>query len=171
MNEQNKVVISVIALSLALGGAVIGGHTALAQESSDAVGSRNDSLIAKIVEKFNLNEDAVKSFFEEAHQERKQERTAQHEEILTQAVADGALTQEQKQLIIDKNVQWRLDRDVQRTADTSLTRDEMRQKMEKHRSEMTQWAQDNGIDEKYLVGNKGGHRGGFNGNRGPSELK
>ncbi len=75
--------------------------------------------------------------FDEVHQERQQERQAQMTERLDEAVADGVITRDQKQALLDKHA-------------------EMREKHEQLREEMHQWREESGIDFEALAPYKGG---------------
>ena len=93
----------------------------------------NTSLIDKIVSKFNLNRDDVEAVFEEERDERQAERTADFSERLQEKVDDGDITAEQKTLIETKFAEQQTAHETEREA-------------------LQQWADDNGIDMKYLMG-------------------
>jgi hypothetical protein len=100
-----------------------------------AVRAESDSsppFVQKLAERFGLNEDEVQSFFDEQRQERWQEMENLRSERLNQAVEDGAITEEQKQALIDK---WQ----------------EVQTEKDQHREEMQNWFQEQGIDETTLM--------------------
>jgi polyhydroxyalkanoate synthesis regulator phasin len=117
--------------------------------------SREDhrqTLMQKLVERFNLNLDEVKTFFEGIRQERQAERQAKFEEKLTSEVEAGNITEDQKTLIQQKHEELKADKEAKREEFQNLTREERREKMRQHREEMREWAEANGIDLKHLMG-------------------
>ena len=73
--------------------------------TAQAVTSKQ-TVVDKLVERFNLNKDEVTGVFEEMRQEREQERLAYMEQRLDEAVKDGVITAEQKQALLDKEAEW-----------------------------------------------------------------
>lgn len=151
MKHKNLVVGGLLTATL-LGGSVF----AL---SASAATAGDDSLATKIATKFNLNKDEVQTVIDEVHQEHQKERRAEMqtrlEDRLSSAVKDGKLTEEQKTKILDYV-------SSQQSFFDSLkdkTEEERKDAIETHRDEVKKWAQDNGIDEKYVMfggGMKGG---------------
>lgn len=123
-----------LALAVLFGAGVYG----VTKISADEAGG-SPSIIQKLAETFNLDETEVQGVFEAQREERMQEKQAHFEEHLDQLVADGELTEEQKQAIIDKKA-------------------EMEETMTAMRENMQTWAEENGIDFP-IFGH--GMRGGF----------
>jgi len=73
----------------------------------------HDSIITRLVEKFGLKEEDVKTVFEEERQERQQQRQTEREDRLNQAVSDGVITEDQKQWLLEHQQQ----KQVQHQAD------------------------------------------------------
>lgn len=113
-----------------------------------------ESLIAKLVERFGLNQDEVEAVFEEVKEEKRTEISQRYEERLDEAVASGELTEEQKTLILQKRDELRAEKEQYK--DQDLTNEEKQALREQHKQEIEQWAADNGIDTQYLMGPKGG---------------
>lgn len=112
------------------------------------------SLMDKLVSKFNLNQTDVESVFSEVRDEKHEYMESRMADRLTQAVEDGKLTEDQKQLIIQKHEELEASR-----PDWSADREAMRETMQAHHEELQQWAQDNDIPLEFL--NMGGYgRGG-----------
>lgn len=105
-----------------------------AASADTANGSSN--IIDKLVEKFNLNRDDVQAVFDEERSEQQAERSAEFSDQLQQKVDDGDITAEQKTLIEQKFSEIQTAHEAERTA-------------------LQQWADDNGIDMKYLMGGHG----------------
>lgn len=138
------------------------GTSAFALNASAATNgsSPGDSLASKIAAKFNLNKDDVKKVIDEQRAEnqadRQKDMLTRAEARLTQAVKDGKLTEAQKTKILDyiKSQQSFMD------SLKDMTEEERKTAMDQHRTEVQQWAKDNGIDEKYvMMGGPGGHHG------------
>ena len=153
---KNSLVISLIVLGALLFTGVVGAGLIKAEETNNY-----PPIVQKLVERFGLNEDEVKAVFDEARQERHQERLAHFEEGLNQAVADGKITQEQKELILAKKEEMRAKHEEMR----SLSWEERRTAMEQQKEEMKTWAEENGIDSTQLF--PFGPKGFFGGHFGP----
>lgn len=99
-------------------------------------------IVERIAERFGLNESEVESFFDEVREERREKKQIRAEERLSQAVADGLITEEQKQLIIEKKAELKDEKESLR----GLEPEERREAMQELRAEFEEWAEDNGID-------------------------
>ncbi len=115
-----------------IAGSLIGANAASAQTSNGS------SLVDKIVAKFNLNKDEVQAVFDEERTEQQAERTAEMSDKLQDKVDSGDITAEQKTLIEQKMAEQQTAREAERT-------------------ELEQWATDNGVDAKYLMAGSRGH--------------
>jgi hypothetical protein len=104
-----------------------------------------DSLITKLAERFDLNRNEVEQVFEENQRERQIQKQAHHQEALSQAVEDGRLTAEQKNLILEKKTEMRKETE-------NLSRQERRENRASHRQEMRDWAEENNIDLSVVQG-------------------
>ena len=164
-----------LVFSLVLGAGAYGVSRVQAQNQAGL--DRFNSLVDKLVSKFNLNKEEVEQVFEEERQARWQEMEQKRNEIvgekLDQAVKNGELSNEQKQLITNKLAELEKEREANREAHQNLSEEERAQTMKNHREELEKWASDNKIDLKYLflggLGRKmGGERmgGGFGQGRG-----
>lgn len=136
---------------------VVGGLFVTRSISAQESGNAASSLVAKIAQKFNLNQDEVQSVFNEFHTERQQERMTQVEARLTQAVTDGKISDNQKQAILSKVKEMQANREPGSMREKSA---EARQTlMETRRAEMDAWLETQGLTlETYhdLVGMGGG---------------
>lgn len=150
MIKNKKITISMLVFSVILGGIFYGVDQTSAQEN----GIR-DSLIEKLVSKFNLNKDEVTKVFNEEREARRAvndtERQKRLEEKLNLAVTNGKLTNDQKQLILNKMAELEKERIANREAHANLSFEERKNEMNKHRTELEKWASDNGIDLEYLM--------------------
>lgn len=108
------------------------------------------TLVQRLAEKFGLKETDVQTVFDDARKEKQKNNQVRIEERLSQAVKDGKLTETQKRRVLDKHAELMKANDAQREAMKNLTPEERRVAKEKARTELEQWAQDNGIDSQYL---------------------
>ena len=195
--------LSVLAIAGTIGLVGLGGAGASALSGGS---TSSDSLVDRLVEKFDLNKTEVQAVFDEEREARNAERQAEMSERLQDAVDDGDITAEQKTLIEKKLKELQAAREKQRTElekwaedndidakymmgrgpggsdarlqdavdDGDITAaqktlieeksDELEEARETQRAELEQWAEDNDIDERYLMG--GGMKGGHGGGRG-----
>ena len=132
--KKVAVVASVIGL-MAIGG--------FALTKTFAAGTTNgNGFVQSLAQKIGVDETKLDTAMNEV---RSEERQTQLEENLSKAVTDGVITEEQKQLVIDKQT-------------------EIEQKQKELQTEMQNWAKDNSIDmtslQKYLGrGGKGAGMG------------
>jgi len=150
---MSKRILVIAGLSLALVGTVaLGVYRAKAQGFENG----RDDLIQKLAQKFGLNEADVQAVFEQDRQERQQQMETNFEERLNQAVADGQLTEEQKNLILEKHRQIKDQREQNQGNWQNLTQEQKHQKNQEQRQELQDWATQNNIDLTWLI-RKGGH--------------
>lgn len=140
---------------LLIAGAVtgIGLATATGIGIASAATNQNgsDRLVDKLATRFNLNKDEVNQVFEEEQAERQAEMQQTIEERLTQAVAEGKLTEEQKQKVLAKQAELRAEMEKSfREGLEGKTKEERIQLMQQRHEELQKWASDNGIPLRYL---------------------
>jgi hypothetical protein len=140
--------------------------------SADEADRGPDRMIGRFVERFGLDQDDVQSFFDEERQTRQEERQAEYEARLSDAVSAGELTEEQKRLVLAKHEEMRVQAEGERGNRGEEGREEReahREEMDSRRAELEDWAEENGIDMKYFGspegfhghGRHGGPHGGF----------
>jgi hypothetical protein len=142
---NKKILIPTLALAAVTGLGVLGVTSVKADEARP-----NSPIIETLIEKFNLDQDEVNTALDEVRQERQGQMQQNREERLNQAVSDGVITEEQKELIQTKWQEMFSQREQERQA---------------HQEEMQAWFEENGIDHDALMG-----YGGF-GPRGPMGQK
>lgn len=94
-------------------------------------GSGDSDITAKIAEKFGISQDEVQAVFDEEKTANEAERAAERSEQLQELVDSGEITSEQKTLIEEKQSELEVQRDEARAA-------------------LDSWAEENGIDLKYV---------------------
>jgi len=137
-----KVIIPTLALSALVAGAI-------GVKSVGAFGpsENHDTLVQKLAERFNLNQNDVEAVFEEMRTERQAERKAEFTAMLDEAVSNGKLTQEQRDAFLLKVDKKRLRMEEIRKIEDA---DERKKQMKALGDEMHEWAEANGIDLKEL---------------------
>jgi hypothetical protein len=129
------------------------------------------SLVQKIADTFHLDKSKVQSVFDQDKQQRQDNREAQYEARLTQAVTDGKLTSAQKDAVLKKHNELKDQLAKARTSGQSLTPAERKAAMDKLRADIDAWSKANNIDAKWLMGGGpgfGGHGG--RGHMGPGMM-
>ncbi len=122
---NKKILIPAIVLSVA---AIAG--TIYATGASASFGN-GQKMTSQLAEKLGIEESSVESAMEEIRSDQQAEMKAEQEEKLQEAVDDGKITAEQKQLLLDRQ-----------TA--------MEEAREARRAENQKWMEDNGFDEDTL---------------------
>lgn len=157
---MNKARIIVPALVVAaVGSAVLGLRVAQAAgwETGDSV------LVQKLVDRFNLNPDDVQAVFDEVQTDRQSLRQERKQQRLDDAVAAGKLTEEQKNLILQKQDEIKKQHEANRENVSGMTKEDREAAIDSERESLQKWAEENNIDEQYLMVG-GGRRGrGLNG--------
>jgi hypothetical protein len=175
MEENKRYFIPSLVLLAAMGAGVYGVNNAGAQ-----VDGNPSSVIEKIATKFNLSKDEVQKVFNEEKEERQKLMQDSFEKKISDAVAKGELTENQKKLILDKKASLRKEAEARREEmwknrknpgsmsedERKVFMEERQAEMKKHRDEIEAWARKNNIDVKYLMGSMNGRIGGPRGMHG-----
>lgn len=169
----------VAAIVATLGAGAVGVGVTHAEANPDGSKPKFVSeLVTAIAEKFDLSESDVQAVFDEQAAARRDEMKSKHEEMiaahdqkfdemLAQAVEDGALTQDQADAITEQRDEFQDYAKSLKDEEPESRRELMKEKID----ELKAWAGDNGIDEKYVrflpppprQGQPGGMMGGRNG--------
>jgi len=113
------------------------------------------TLVQKIAQKFGLKEADVQSVFDEVQKDRQTQMQTKYEDKLTQDVKDGKITEAQKQLILTKHKEIQNKRSADKTDWKNLTPDQRKAKMDQEKTDLENWAKQNGIDISYVWGGRG----------------
>ena len=139
---NKKVIVPVVTLAVAS----IVGISAYTGLASASYGNGNGPDVSSLAEKLGVEESKVEEAFSQMREERQAERQVELSENLDKAVADGKISAEQKQLILDKH---------------NSIASEKRQRGQ----EMRTWTEENGIDMEalhdYGIGGRGFGGGGM----------
>ena len=117
------------------------------------------SMYKPVTEKFNLNEAEVQAVFSEVRDERRVQMQAQLETKLDEAIANGELTTQQKELILGKHEEMKANREDEETDWSELSPEERQLKSQEQRQMMQAWAEENGVDFKYFDQKQADHHG------------
>jgi len=157
---SKKIILPALGIAIA-GGMILGTQRIYAQQKSN---NSFSGLIQAIAQKFNLDQTAVKSVFEQYQQEKQANRKNQMQQrlsgILDQEVKDGRIKNDQKQAIINELNQIKTKYKDQITKDTTV--EQRKQIMQKEQEELKSWASSQGIDLTLIpgYGRKDMHGGG-----------
>jgi TRAP-type mannitol/chloroaromatic compound transport system substrate-binding protein len=151
MNKKTLLIIGAVTV-LGVGTAFT---TVASAQSNGGTQDPTSSLVQKIADKFNLNKDEVQKVFSE-HRDgmkfnMKANMQARHEERLNQLVSEGKITEEQKNLIMNKMKELHEKKASEMETWKDLKPEERRAKMEATRTELESWAKQNGINPEYLM--------------------
>jgi cell division protein FtsN len=133
---------------------------AVASAQTNAAGGT--SLAQKIAQKFSISQDEVQKVLDEDRDSHEAEHAQRETDRLQAAVDAGKLTAAQKDLIVAKRAEMKTSMDSLK----DKTEEERRTAMEQGRTDLKQWATDNGIPEEYIMMGHGGPGGGRMGGRG-----
>lgn len=137
----------------------------IASAESGTGGSSTDpmsSLVQKIASKFNLNKDEVQKVFDEDRTAHDAEREKQVTERLQKLVDAGTITAAQKTAIENKLKDLKTSREADRETMKDLTNEQRKAKMDEKKTELENWAKEQGLDLiklKGIFGGPGGHGG------------
>jgi hypothetical protein len=136
--SKRLIFVSALALSI-LATSAYGVQSAFAQDTTT-----QSTIVQKIAEKFSLKPEEVQAVFDQQHEARKAAMEAKFEQVLTEAVQKGELTEEKKQLILAKHREIR-----------AMSKSKLRSELTTHKADLKKWAEENDIDLKYFLGGKG----------------
>jgi major membrane immunogen (membrane-anchored lipoprotein) len=127
------------------------------------------TIITNLANRFNLNTSDIQKVFDET-------KTQQEDARLTQLVTDGKITEAQKKLITDKSNEIKTK--IDEINNKQMTSTERGDALKALRDEIVKWANDNKIDERFVMMGggmgrdlnfggpmMGGRKGGFMGER------
>jgi len=154
VDKMKKVTLFIPALTLVLVGALLFADNMVSAQSDVSFQS---SLVQKIADRFGLSESEVQAVFDEDREDMRARMEIAYEDRLGGAVASGDITEEQKELILDKRAELEALRDGHHSdmTDGDLTeeeRDTHMAEMQAMHDELSLWAEEKGIDLKYLMG-------------------
>ena len=148
---NKKILIPLFALAV-VGVSVLGATSALASTTSNT----ESTIVQKIADKFGLNKDEVQKVFDQERADRKSQMEQKFEDNLTSLVNDGKITDAKKTLILNKHKELEAQKGSQKSDFKNLTPEERKSQMDAKKTELENWAKENGIDLKYLFGGFGG---------------
>jgi len=134
---KKKVLLSILTLGTIVSVASLGIGLVSANDRSSY-----PPVVSRLAEQFSLNEEDVEAVFDSVRDEKREQMIQSKEDALNQAVADGVITEDQKQALLDM---W----------------EEKRTEKKQHKEEMDAWFEEQGIDHEALMeymGGFGGHR-------------
>lgn len=169
-----KKTLIVAAMVAALGAGAVGVGVTHAAANPDARPKLMTEIASAIATKFGLSQTDVQAVIDAQASTHRDEVRAAHDakfgDVLSQAVADGKLTQDQSDLIVSK----RAEIEAFMAGLKDETPEARQADVKAEITDLKAWAKDNGIDEKYvrflplhrrgMIGRMGGNmRGGMMG--------
>ena len=149
---NKKILMPVIAFTI-ISMSSFGANAAYAQSNESGT---LPTLIERIIEKFGLKKDDVQKVVDEFRTEKQAEMKKLQEERLNEAVTNGTITEEQKQLILKKHEEIQAEREKNKETWQNMTQEERQAEHEKRQAEMKAWADENDIDLNQFFGFKHG---------------
>lgn len=146
MNIKKSLMVAGAVATIGVAGVMGPGLASAATNSSGP----SDGLIDKIATKFNLNKNDVEAVFEEEKTEREVERQQDVGERLTELVAEGKLTEDQKSKILAKQAELKAQMEEERETLKDKTQEERRAVIEQRREDLKAWAEEHNIPTEYL---------------------
>jgi len=135
--------------AMILGGALLAGATVVGAQSAEG---NYPSIVQKLADRFNLNLEDVKSVFAENRQEVQLQMEENFQNALDEMVADGKITQEQEEAILEKREEMQgLKEELK-----DLEPEERQAKMHELRDEVKQWLEENNLNPGLIMGLKKG---------------
>lgn len=131
--------------------ALAGGVFLTSEVSAQKNTIQGSSIVARIAQKFGLNQAEVQAVFDEEYETRHAEMKAENEKRLSQLVTDGKITAEQKQLILNKQAELEQKHEATHESMQGKTPGEMKTLMEAEHEALKTWSEENNIDLQYLM--------------------
>lgn len=155
---RNKKIVLPVLVGLLLIGIIFGTGYVSAQDTTDG----QTTFVQKLAEKLGISQDKVQTALDEIHTERHALMLQNMESKLNQAVSDGKINDTQKQAILNKMKEMEGNRPEKIEDFKNMTDAERRQAMEQKKTEMENWAKENGLTLETLHDLLGGpHKGLF----------
>lgn len=150
-NLKKRIILPTILLTGALAAGTLGISNVSAQDTS------YPNIVQRLAQKFNLDANQVQEVFMEVHNQRQAEMEARLVQRLEDMVVDGKITQDQKQMILNKHEEMQAKMDEWK----DLEPEARRGKMQAYHEEIRTWAEENNLDFPFpLMMHGGGHMGG-----------
>ncbi len=160
---SKKLMIPMAALAI-VGVAGAYGVSAVSADSSST--DPQGSLVQKLADKFHIDKTQVQAVFDADRAEHQAKQEDNYKQRLEKAVTDGKLTSAQKDAVLTEHN--KLAAEMKAAMEQSSGSDP-RTAMEKIKKEAQDWATQNNIDAKWLMG-FGGMKGGHGGPGGPGGM-
>ncbi len=152
MTTKTKILISAAVFSAAT---VVGMGAASTVGAFGWGGQNRSSLMATLSQKLGIDQSKLEKAFDEMRSDKQQQMLKTFEAKLDEAVKAGKLTEAKKKLILDKKSEYMEARQKMSENWQNMTPAQRRAEAEKHRTEMREWAEKNGIPSDFLFGGMG----------------
>lgn len=149
MNVKKSLLVAGAATTMGVAGLTGLGVASAATPASDMVDGKS-SLVDKLAAKFNLNKEDVREVFDEAQNERELAHKQRLEERLNTAVAEGKLTEDQKEKILTKISELEAERESDREQLKAMPQEERYAAMKEKAEALKAWMDEHDIPEEYM---------------------
>lgn len=136
--KKKNFLLGLAALSVFAGGLILPSTLVHAEESGNY-----PPIIEKLAQRFGLDREEVKSVFEEERTMREQERSERMEERLDTLVNDGVITEEQRQMLLQKLDLLR----TKMSGASDFSHEERHAAMKQAHDELKSWLEDQGLED------------------------
>ena len=156
---MNKKILIIPAAAIVMGGLLF----TTSQVSASSKSFADHPMIGKIAERFGLDEGEVESFMQEQKELKQAKMQQKIIDMLDEAIANGDLTLEQKELILQKHQEMKDNQSLNKENWRDLSDEEkkvLKESVKVKHDEMKNWLDENGISKKYFGLGKNKHDGG-----------
>ncbi len=136
--KKKNFLLGLAALSVFAGGLILPSTLVHAEESGNY-----PPIIEKLAQRFGLDREEVKSVFEEERTMREQERSERMEERLDTLVNDGVITEEQRQMLLQKLDLLR----TKMSGASDFSHEERHAAMKQAHDEFKSWLEEQGLED------------------------
>jgi hypothetical protein len=119
---------------------------------SAATNNQPGTLAQKLATTFHLDANKVQGVIDQDHADHRAQMEQRYEERLTQAVKDGELTESQKSAVLTEHKKLLSELEASKDSFKDKSPEERHDAMESIHTEAQNWAKDNSIDAKWLLG-------------------
>ena len=109
---KKELIILPAVLGALLAGSVLG--TSVVKAETESVFGARFPFVQDLAERLGISEDEVSTAVENVREERRTEMRARQEERLDEAVADGVITEEQRQMLLEHRAEMETVREQRR---------------------------------------------------------
>ena len=155
---MNKKTFVIPALVLGIGAlSFLAFQPSVANAAQQAMFGNQEEFISKIAQRTGKSSDEIKTVLTAVREEKHAQRLQALESRVDEAISNGQLSADKKQLIMDHFS--KMHQEMQKAVENKVSAEEMKKLHQEHREEMKTWAEENGINLSVLMPNKANQSG------------